>query len=169
MLTNVPTAYRVAIRAKVMRHPNSMPCEVWRKRVTRTMGAEDGSMGGLPTLGGIGILDPEDEAEVDYDLLGEGRVLFAATYEPSTLSDRRDTAQQGMAEASIEPDTEGAWEPKDSDLVMCLPGGGAVLTYEVTRVINTVNIPPYVAKVELQAQGELMFVPWVAANQAGRT
>lgn len=169
MLNRVPEAARIANRAMVTRHPNAMVCQVWRKSVTRTLGAGATLVGGLPTLGGLAVLDQEDEAEVEYTLIGTGKVLFAGVYEGTTLNDSRDAAE-GMATAlaSIEPDVAGAFEPKDSDLIMAEPGGGIVIPYEVTRVINAVNIPPYVPKYELSAQGDLMSPPGLAALQAAR-
>lgn len=171
MLTQVPAALRIAARAMVNRHPNAMDCQVWRKMVTRTFGTEAGSLGGLPTLGGLAVLKSDDEAEVNFELLGEGKCLFASIYEPSTLSDRRDNAEAGpdAAPAMIEPATAGAFAPGPGDLVMCMPGFGIVITYEVIQVLNTVNIPPYLPKYMLAAQSDLMFVPGVAASEAGRT
>ena len=171
MLNQVPAAFRIAARAMVTRHPNAMECQVWRKTVTRTAGAESGQEGGLPTLGGLAVLKADDEAELDYVLLGNGHVLFAGVYEGTSLSDARDNAEaepSAIANALIEPETAGAFEPKTSDLVMVMPGAGVVLTYEVTKVLNTINIPPYMPKYELSSQGDLMFVPGVAASQAAR-
>lgn len=169
MLNRVAEVARTANRAMVTRHPNAMDCEVWRKAVTRTAGAVGAPVGGIPTLGGPAVLDPEDEAEVEYTMIGAGKVLFAGIYEGTTLSDSRDGAEaQATAMASIEPTVAGAFEPKDSDLIMAMPGGGVVIPYEVTRVINAVNIPPYVPKYELSAQGDMMFPPGLAANQAAR-
>lgn len=168
MLNQAAAAMRVANRAMVTRHRNAMDCQVYRKTVTRTAGAESGSLGGLPSLGGMGVIDSEDEAQVDFTLLGEGKVLFTQRYEGSTLADRRDNAEATTGEALIEPNEEGAFEPKDGDLIMAMPGAGVVITYEVSRVLNVVNIPPYVAKYELEPQGDLMFLPEVAASQADR-
>jgi len=96
--------------------------------------------------------------------------LFASTYEPTTFNDRKDAPEAvAMAEALIEPETEGLFEPRDSDLIMAMPGGGVVIPYEVTRVVNTVNIPPYVPKYQLSAQGDMLFPPELAAEQAART
>lgn len=169
MLNQVPTAIRTAARNVTLRHPNAMDCHIYRRSVVRTAGAEDGaSPSGAPTLGGAGVMDTEDENEVDYTDLGAGRILFGGVYVPTDLSDRRDAAEGAVGEAQIEPIEAGAFECKDGDLVMVMPGGGVVLTYEVTKILNTVNIPPYVPKYEVTPQGDLMFVPEVAADQAAR-
>lgn len=169
MLNQVPNALRIANRVMVMRHPNSMDCQLMRKAVTRTAGAEGGLLHNLPTLGGLGVMDNEDEAEVEYSPLGNGRVLFVGRYAGSTLSDRRDNAEAEVGEAMIEPETEGAFEPRDGDLVMAMPGGGVVITYEVTKVFNAVNIPPYLPRYELTPQGDMTFIPGVADSIADRT
>lgn len=171
MLNQVPNALRKANRTMVMRHPNSMECQVWRLKATRTAGAQAGNEGGLPTLGGLAVMKADDEPEVEYEMLGSGMVQFCGVYEPTTLSDARDNAEAeatAIAPALIEPLVENGFECKPNDMVMVMPGGGVVVTYEVTRVLNTVNIPPYVPKYELSALGDMMFVPWVSANQATR-
>ena len=68
MLTNVPSAVNRMARNVVINHPNTWECQVFRKRVTRTDGAP---VGGLPTMGGLGVLDSEDEESIDYDHLGK--------------------------------------------------------------------------------------------------
>lgn len=169
MLNEVPTALRKAARQMVTRHPNAIDCTVYRKTVTRTAGTEAGTIGGLPTLGGMAVLDNEDEAEVNFVPLGDGKVLFAGVYEGTKMNDRRDAAdQQASSEALFEPETLGAFELKDSDLVMVMPGAGVVIPYEVVEVKNTVNIPPYLPKYMLAPQGDLMFDADIAAEQAAR-
>jgi hypothetical protein len=158
MLNAVPNALRTAARAQVMRHPNAFEAEIQRRQVTRSFGAESGIAGGLPTLGGIAVMDGEDEAEVAYRVLGSAHVLFTSAYEGTTIADRGDAAEPTeVVMAMIEPDVLGAFDVKDGDLVMLMPGAGVVITYEVTNVINAVNIPPYVPKYELSVQGDLGF------------
>lgn len=169
MLNAVPTGLRIAARAMVTRHPNAMDCQVWRRQVQRTAGAESGAAGGLPTLGGLTVMESDDEPQSDYVLLGEGKLLFTGLYERTTMADSKDSPMAaGVSEALVEPAVLGAFELKDGDLVMAMPGAGVVITYECTNVLNTVNIPPYLPKYELSAQGDLMFVPGVADSQAGR-
>lgn len=158
MLNAVPNAVRKASRVATLRHPNAFDGQLMRRVVKRTEGAEAGEAGGLPTLGGLAVMDPEDEPEVDYELMGDVRVLFTDQYQGTTMADRGDAPESmGTAMAMIEPLEEGQFAPKDGDLVMLMPGAGVVIPYEVTNVINAINIPPYVAKYELSAQGDLVF------------
>ncbi len=74
-----------------------------------------------------------------------------------------------MIEPVADPvDGVPAFDIRDGDLIMVQPGDGVVIPYEVTNVLNLVNIPPFVTKYELSAQGDLMFLPEVAADQAQR-
>lgn len=169
MLNNVATAVRRGSRIVVLRHPNAIDATVLRRRVARTAGAEGGTMGGLPTLGGMGVMDAEDEPEVDYDPLGPVKVLFTQAYEPTTMADRRDAPEaMPSAQALIEAVTEGLFDIKDGDLVMLNPGGGVTIPYEVTNVLNTVNIPPYAQRYELSAQGVLAFDGEIAGELSSR-
>ena len=94
MLTLVPTAQRLAARQMVMRHGNSMDATVYRKVAQRTTGAGAGPLGGLPSLGGMAVLDNEDEPQVDFQPLGTGKLLFTGVYEKTQLNDARDAADQ---------------------------------------------------------------------------
>lgn len=169
MLNLVPAGMRQAARQMVIRHGNSMDCTIYRKVVARTVGTEAGTMGNLPTMGGLGVTEAEDETEVDYQPLGEGKILFGGVYEKTNYNDAKDSAeQQQQSEALFEPTVAGDFELRKSDLVMAMPGGGVVIPYEVAGVINNVNIPPYVPKYVLVPQGELMFDDDIAAEYEAR-
>lgn len=171
MLTSVPTAINQSTRQVVLRHPNTMPCTVWRKVIKRveTKGeinpdsptpAEASVFGGMPTLGGMGVLRSEDESDFEYVPLGDARCLFAGPYVPNDLNERDDAVlQQPMQEAQIEsiaePGTPGYFVADTSNLVMITPGLGVVLAYEVATVTGQANIPPYVRKLVLNPRDDL--------------
>jgi hypothetical protein len=163
MLNAVAVAMRTANRATVLRHPNSIDAQVWRRQVVRTAGAEAGSIGGLPTLGGAMVMDSEDEDDVEFEKIGDAKVLFTENYQGTTLADNRASAEATEVRlALIEPVEKDAFEPKDGDLVYLLPGADVVIPMEVTKVLSMVEIPPYVVKYELSAQGDLLFEPGLA-------
>lgn len=169
MLNQVPLSMRAAARNMVLRHPNAIDCTVMRRRVTRTSEAQAGMAGGELSLGGIGTLGADDEAEVDYDEIGEARVLFAGVRPPTSMTDAGDASEAEAStpmEALVEPVTEGAFNCKDADLLMLMPGAGVVITFEVLKQIAQVHIPPYVAKFEIQAQMDMTHIPSVAAAMA---
>jgi hypothetical protein len=135
-----------------------MDCTVYRKVVTRT--APD-TLGGLPTIGGLGILSDEDETDFEYQPLGDGSLVMIGTYQggfnsdDNSFLDNPNTAQQ---EVLLEPITEGQFTPQKYDFVN-VTIGEAVLPYEITDITGTVNIPPFTQKYVLQLRDELVQMP----------
>jgi hypothetical protein len=157
MLTSVPLAVRRAARAVTLNHPNRMTCTVYRKVVTRTAPE---TIGGLPTIGGLGVLEDDDEADFEYQPLGDGSVVMLGSYQggnssdDGTLLDNPNTSQQ---EALLEPIAENGFSPKKHDLISIIMGD-AVLPYEIADITGTVNIPPFTLKYVLQLRDELVYV-----------
>ena len=157
MLNNVPLAIRRSVRAVTLNHPNRMTCTVYRKVVTRV--APD-TLGGLPTLGGLGVLEDDDEADFDYQSLGDGVVVMLQVYQggfrsdDNSLLDNPNTSQQ---EPLLEPLIDDGFTPKKHDLVSIVIGD-ALLPYEITEITGTVNIPPFTQKYVLQLRDELVYV-----------
>lgn len=164
MLNSVTTAVSSATRQVVLRHPNSMPCTVWRRQVKRIEAdpetGDPSEMGGSPTLGGMGVLRSEDEADFDYVELGAGMCLFCGVFQPTDLNERDDAPlQQPMQEAQVEPLAEpglpGHFVADTTDLVLIEPGLGVVLAYDVASLGSLANIPPYVRKLVLNPRDDL--------------
>ena len=157
MLNNVPLAIRRSVRAVTLNHPNRMTCTVYRKVITRV--APD-TLGGLPTLGGLGVLEDDDEADFEYQSLGDGVVVMLQVYQggfrsdDNSLLDNPNTSQQ---ETLLEPLIDDGFTPKKHDLVSIVIGD-AVLPYEITDISGTVNIPPFTQKYVLQLRDELLYV-----------
>lgn len=157
MLNNVPLAIRRSVRAVTLNHPNRMTCTVYRKVITRV--APD-TLGGLPTLGGLGVLEDDDEADFEYQSLGDGVVVMLQVYQggfrsdDNSLLDNPNTSQQ---ETLLEPLIDDGFTPKKHDLVSIVIGD-AVLPYEITDITGTVNIPPFTQKYVLQLRDELVYV-----------
>lgn len=103
MLNNVPEAINRMARNVVINHPNSYNCVAVRKRVTRTA---PGSMGGLPTMGGMGVINSDDEESIEWDLLGNGYALKAQPFDGAPMMDRQDANNGAMDEVRflIEPE-----------------------------------------------------------------
>ena len=160
--TAIPRSINRAARNVTLRHPSSMPCSVWRRRVTRVDPASPGAplMGGMPTLGGMGVLTADDEPQIEYVELGDARVLVTGQFQPGDMVERGDAMQQAvMQEAQIEaiadPGSDGYFTPDRGDLVAILPGMGVVLAYSVEGISGAVNIPPYVRKFQLSPRDDL--------------
>lgn len=163
MLNRVPQKVREASRLVVLRHPNSMPCAIFRKRLNR-VDDPAGTEGGEPTLGGMGVLDSVDEADYDWDYIGDGHILFGGVAEPAGQTDRDDAlVQQPIASALIEPSDETlvanpAFIPDKHDVIYALPGEGVHLPFEIVDVEGTVHVPPYTRRYALNARDELAYL-----------
>lgn len=162
MLTNVPLGVAHSTRRVVLHHPNTMKCYVWRKRVLRTeigAGGVPSEMGGAATLGGMGVLRNEDEAEFDYQLVGEARVLFAGVQQPASINDSDSAPEAAIQEAQIAclaaPSSEDFFEADNQDLIAVDLGLGVVMAFTVEDVTGSVLIPPYTRKYMLQPRDEL--------------
>jgi hypothetical protein len=153
MIHAVPEGISRAARQMVMRHPNTMQCVVYRKKVLRE---SDSEVGGLPTLGGIGVLDSEDETAYEFEELGEGRIIFSGVYGAASgnMNDSGDgvTYAEGAMECRVEPVVEGAFEAKKHDQIQVLPGNGFVIPYEVVGITSPTSIPPYVRKLIVESR-----------------
>jgi hypothetical protein len=161
MLNNVPIQVNRITRQIVLRHPNAMPCTVQRKTVNRTAGTSEG---GLPTLGGAGVLDSEDEADFTYSDLGAASILFADIYTPDIGNMSDDDSVPIYAEGMIQAQVECVVDPTNSayffadkhDLVIATPGAGIIIPYEVVGVTSKGNIPPYTRLLLLNPREDLL-------------
>ena len=81
MLTSVPIEINRAARQITLYHPNAVDCTVMRKQVTRVSPDEPEMIGGMPTLGGMGVLDQEDETEWELVEVGEARLVMTGQYQ----------------------------------------------------------------------------------------
>lgn len=153
MLTNVPAAVSRMARNVVINHPNTFSCQVFRKTVTRTASA---SMGGLPTMGGLGVISSDDEEQFEYAFLGNGYAMQAETFQPAQLMDRQDANNYSgeefrlliMPEAENDGE-EGFFTPKKHDVVYLLIGDDddpPKIAFEVVGIETPLNIPPYVTR-----------------------
>ena len=155
MLNNVPIAINRMARNVVINHPNSFNCVLIRKRVTR---ASDAMAGGLPTLGGMGVMSSDDEESVEWDRLGNGYALSVNPFSASAMMDRQD-ANNGYEYESrflIEPEEAGDFAPKKHDVVFLIMGD-VRLAYEIIKVETTSNIPPFTQRYVCNSRDELDF------------
>ena len=151
MLTSVPDHIARAARIVTMRHPNAFDVVAYRKRVLRTE---------PKTLGGLAVLSDEDESDVDWDLLGEGKLLFSDQYAGANWSSEQDNINYAASGffAQIEPVDETVQFQK-TDIVYVMPGGGAAIAYEITNIPSTIGIPGYTRKYEIQKRDDLLYIP----------
>lgn len=158
MLNRVPAAIARSGRIVTLRHPNAMDCSVWRKRLLRSNPPGGEELGVVPNIGGIGVLDGEDEADYEFDLVGDAKVVFAGIWSGDGANwNDADTGLNAPGvplEALIEFVEETEDFVRKPDRISVEPGGGIVLIYEVLGETGSVNIPPYTRKYILAARSD---------------
>lgn len=157
MLNRVPTAISRAARIVTLRHPNAMDCTIYRKRLNRTA-PPDETMGEIANVGGIGVLDGEDEADFDYEVVGDARIVFAEPWQDDGANwndvDSGVIYDKAPKLAMIEFVSETDGYIRKPDIVSVEPGGGIVLVYEVLGENGNVAIPPYTRRYILAARSD---------------
>jgi len=163
MLNRIPMGINAMARNVIIHHPNAMNCEVYRKQVNRP----DSQAGGTPSLGGMMVLNTEDESDVKWAFVGLGFALPADSFQGASLVDRGDASLGGdLHPFLIEPEEmignpEG-FEVNKNDVVYLLLGEGelaAKVAYEIVDVEATVNVPPYVSRYIASRRADLDLMP----------
>lgn len=165
MLHQIPVNTQKTMRNVVLKHPNGMEVAVYRKVVKRRDEDPDSFMGGMPTLGGMGVLDSEDEDDFELSSLGDGKLLPCEPFQTSSVVDRGDgvdPADGVLLYAMIEPLQEcgcdGHFELKTHDYVFLVVWEGVYTGYEVVGREANINIPPFVARYVLNKRDDLQFL-----------
>lgn len=153
----IPNAVINSQRRIVLKNPNTLPCQVFRMTVQRT----EPVSAGTPTIGGMGVLTPDDEDDVIWQEIGVGYALPLEQYQPGLMVDRQD-AQNGAGDDfryAIEPEherwTDGWFDIKQQDIVLILLHDVVKVAYEVVGLENIVNIPPYAWRYILQRRDDM--------------
>ncbi len=151
MLNRIPESIRKSNRAVTLRHPNNMDCELLRKTVTRVSTDTPDEIAGSPTLGGMFVMDSEDEHDYEYNLVGTGKLVNLGIFvtDGSNFQDGDETLTYAgnMIEALIEPTAEegfdGYFVPDKHDLLNVFLGAGYSRTYEIVGITGNIDIHPY--------------------------
>lgn len=162
MLNNVPIQISKSARLVTLNHPNAMDCTVYRKQVNRTADTTPAAQGGMPTIGGLGVLDSEDETDYSYVVLGSAKIVFTGQFmtegnnwnEGDTQLTYPDMPVNALIECVLEPSEEGYFVPSNRDMVMVAPGDGMALSYEVSGETSNVNIPPFCKSFSLSVRSD---------------
>lgn len=161
MLNSVPLQIAKGARAVTLRHPNAFDGSAWRKNIIRTAPKQ---LGGIPTLGGLGVLDSEDEPDYELDELGDCKILMVGQYQPSSLNDRETIVdmQYPQALTLIEPLAEsgedGYFMPDKHDVVFIHIIEGTAIGFEIIDIVGDVNISPYTRKYVLEKRDDLTYL-----------
>lgn len=169
MLTSVPISINTSNRQVVLRHPNSFDAVVSRKRLVRVENDPatglPSEMGDTPTMGGMGVLRSEDEADFEYDELGPAKVQFVGPgpFQQQDVIERDnglepEAQRPVLIECLAAPGSAEYFLADSGDLVMLQLAPGVVIGYEVASVGGTVNIPPYTRRLILNPRDDLAYV-----------
>jgi len=161
MLNNVAITMNRLARNVVMNHPNSYNCQVFRKVYKRTAPQ---TVAGVPTMGGLAVLDSMDEEDFEYKYIGNGCALRAEGFAPAPMTKRGD-ANIGSGEGFlflVEPE-EPSGHPDSFDLrnhdVMLIWLGTAPdcakLAFECVGIETTSDIPPYTTRYIMNRRDDL--------------
>lgn len=157
MLNRVPEQIKRSARLVALRHPNAINATLFYKELNRTPDGTPPEFGGIPTIGGVGVLDSEDEADFDYLEGPPCKVVFGGQYmgdfgnirDNDASSIYRDMPVEAIVECALDPSDPDYRVPDKNDLLILDYGSGVVMTYEVIGPTSTVEIPPYTRKYAL--------------------
>ncbi|NDI85076.1 hypothetical protein [Undibacterium crateris] len=161
MLNSIPKQIAKGARSVTLKHPNAFDCDAYRKVLSR---GSDGQMGGVPTMGGLGVLDSEDEDDVDWHLLGDCKMLQVGTFEPSSFNDRETTLDVkytqmiALIESLADPDTKEYFIADKHDVIFINISESVAIGFEIVDIIGDINIAPYTRKYVLEKRDELLYV-----------
>ena len=122
--------------------------QMFRKRIVRTAPT---TIGGIPTLGGLAVLDSVDEDNIEFEFLGNARAIRTADFAPSLMNDLQDTHNGNGNEYRfiIEPESPsgvpGWFDVKNHDVMyVWMDAVGTVkAAFEVVGVETVNNLAPY--------------------------
>ncbi len=146
MLNQIAIAARRTSRILTLRHPNAVDVAIYRKVLTRD---NEAKFAEKPTLGGAMVLSPEDEAEYEIELIGEGKMLFLGRIEGAEHTGDGLMYSDGDISAYIEPLVDNEFEIKKYDRVFWVLPSHTV-EYQISKDASPINIPPYTSIYKLQ-------------------
>lgn len=158
MLTKIPNMINRAVRNVVVNHPNSYNCQILRKVINRVDEAE---VGGIPTLGGLGVISADDEQDVDWEFVGNGYALPAEQFGGNaTMMDRQDANNPSLEEFRflIEPEEPEAATPQKNDVVYLVIMDVVRVAFEIVAIETTSNIPPFTQRYVCNKRPDLFMV-----------
>jgi len=122
--------------------------QVFRKVIRRTAAT---TIGGIPTLGGLAVLDSVDEDDIEFEFLGNARAVRINDFSPSMMMDRQDAHNGSGNEYRflIEPEAvsgaPGWFDVRNHDVMYLWADnvGTVKVAFEVVGVETVNNLAPY--------------------------
>lgn len=139
MLNNIAETIKKATRKTVLNHPNSWACVIAEKKVRRKEGE---------TLGGLAVLDSEDEEDFAFESKGAVSMLFVSHFQRSSVFDNANAViGDDEIHALIYHQAIGNFEIKKHDIIFITigadPSKNVNVAYEVVDRISPIGISPY--------------------------
>lgn len=169
MLSQIPITINLAARITTLRHPNSLDVQLLRKELLRKELDSFGNpseSAGAPTMGGMGMLRTEDEAEFNYvPVAGAGRMqVLGGLASPADMNDSgasllTEKSITVRIECTLDPSDKDFWIADKGDLIIADMGMGVLLTYEAVTLSSKVLIPPYTRSLILNPRDDLNYIP----------
>lgn len=152
MLNAVPENINAMTRAVIQNHPNAYNCQCYRKILNR----DNPKM-----LGGMMVLDSEDEEDFEFEFIGNGYALQAEPFQPSQMMDNQDANNSYAVQIPFLVVQEQAYDftLKKHDMVLLLLDMGNIkLAWEVIGIETVINIPPFTKRYLMNQRAELNIV-----------
>lgn len=158
MLNNVSNSQNRMNRNIVINHPNSWECHVYRKILNRN---DEPLSGGIPTIGGMGVISSDDEEDISWELVGIGYALQVEAFQPSVMMDRID-ANNGFENEIrylIEPEEPsgmpGYFDIRKNYVFQIIISDNVKLAHEIVNIETVSNIPPFVTRYVTNRRADL--------------
>lgn len=152
-----------------LRQPNSLDVTMLRKVLLRKELDDFGNpleSSGAPTMGGMGMLRSEDEAEFNYvPAAGAGKMqMLTGMATPADMNDSgasllADNAVTARIECVLDPLDPDFWIADKGDLIIADMGMGVLMSYEIVTLSSKVLIPPYTRSLILNPRDDLNYLP----------
>jgi hypothetical protein len=146
------------IRNVVINHPNAWECHVYRKVINRS---DEPMSGGIPTIGGMGVISSDDEEDISWELVGIGYALQVEPFQPSVMMDRVD-ANNGFENEIrylVEPEEPsgmpGYFEIRKNYVIQIIISDNVKLAHEIVNIETVSNIPPFVTRYVTNRRADL--------------
>jgi len=154
----IPASVRKAQRQVIKYHIHTKQCDVYRKVVNRV---GEGTVGGAPTFGGMGVLSSEDEHDFEHEYIGKGYFLPMVEAFHTDGDNFKDDGvnilyRGNVIQADIQPIADegfqGYFIPQKYDIVAVHEGLGVMASYQIVGVTSVQSTLGYTRQYILNAQ-----------------
>jgi hypothetical protein len=164
LIKNTQIANVITRNARMMclNADGSQQCVIVKKHLLRKDDVPDSTMGGIPTMGGMGVLSKLDEDDYEWELKGDGMCLFTGQVQPDSLSNNGaymlPSAEITALVVSLKEPEEGGFFIEKGDVLFLHVAGEVTVAMEVISPQSPHAIAPYSVQFTLSPRDDLDFV-----------